>query len=333
MDVPALATTGSDQDPLPGALGQPNTEVLFGDSSLNDEARSGVRFALGKWVDSCQFYGMEATYLALSEEDSGFSASDDDFAVLGRPFFNTVTSAEDARVVASPGVLAGTLDVRATTDFQTLELLLRRALWRANCKRIDFLVGYRFADLDDHVRIDESSVSLAGPTTGATIDLFDQFDTRSSFHGAEFGLVMQRRVRPCWSGEFVAKIAIGESNYRTRVSGQTITEDNLGGVATTGVGLLAQGTNIGTVRWDDLAMMSELGISLRRQLRCGLTASVGYSLLYWSDVARAGDQIDTTVNPTQIPPGTLMGEPRPAVPFRTTDFWAQGLRLGLEYNF
>ena len=79
--------------------------------------------------------------------------------------------------------------------------------------------------------------------------------------------------------------------------------------------------------------MSELGISLRRNLNCRLAATFGYSFLYWSRVERAGDQIDTTVNPTQIPPGALAGEARPAFPFNTTDFWAQGVRFGLEYNY
>src|SRR5439155_11495517 len=49
--LPALVTTGSPNDALPGALGQPNTVVLFGDSTVGNGMRSGARFSLGWWCD------------------------------------------------------------------------------------------------------------------------------------------------------------------------------------------------------------------------------------------------------------------------------------------
>ncbi|HEX4608296.1 MAG TPA: BBP7 family outer membrane beta-barrel protein, partial [Urbifossiella sp.] len=64
---------------------------------------------------------------------------------------------------------------------------------------------------------------------------------------------------------------------------------------------------------------------------------VGYNFLYLNTVVRPGDQIDRTVNPTQIsslnPGGVLVGpdHPRPAIV--TTDFWAQGLVIGFEARF
>ena len=47
----------------------------------------------------------------------------------------------------------------------------------------------------------------------------------------------------------------------------------------------------------------------------------------------AGEQIDLGINPTQIPPGSLVGEARPIFPFRDSDFWAQGLHFGVEFWF
>ena len=58
-------------------------------------------------------------------------------------------------------------------------------------------------------------------------------------------------------------------------------------------------------------------------LQCGVTATFGYTLLGWSDVLRAGEQIDDALNLTQIPPGTLTGAARPTFPFDATSFWAQ----------
>ena len=39
------------------------------------------------------------------------------------------------------------------------------------------------------------------------------------------------------------------------------------------------------------------------------------------------------MNASQFPPGTLSGAARPNFVFHTTDFWAQGLNVGLEYRF
>ncbi|WP_145210984.1 BBP7 family outer membrane beta-barrel protein [Planctomycetes bacterium TBK1r] len=52
----------------------------------------------------------------------------------------------------------------------------------------------------------------------------------------------------------------------------------------------------------------------------------GYSILYLNDIARADDQIDLSVNTSQIPPG-VVGAARPALAFRCTDFWPQGVTL------
>ena len=41
----------------------------------------------------------------------------------------------------------------------------------------------------------------------------------------------------------------------------------------------------------------------------------------------------TTVNPTQLPPGPLVGVTRPAPRADTSDFWAHGVSVGLAYNF
>ena len=198
---------------------------------------------------------------------------------------------------------------------------------------MDFLLGYRFAELEDGLRISDSSTATSGPTVGATLDIFDEFVTENRFHGAQVGLHVIRRRNPCWSFEFIAKVALGNTRFGGVVAGQTTATTAAGDSNTIPVGLLAQTTNIGTYDDDDFSTLAELGVSLRRHLRCGLTATFGYTFLHWSDVLRAGEQIDESVNLSQIPPGTLTGSARPSFPFDTTSFWAQGLNLGLESRF
>jgi hypothetical protein len=63
-------------------------------------------------------------------------------------------------------------------------------------------------------------------------------------------------------------------------------------------------------------------------------ATVGYTFTYWSQVARAGEQISLDVNPTFLDPEAEFSGPlRPAFAFRYTDFWAHGLNVGVEARF
>jgi hypothetical protein len=81
-------------------------------------------------------------------------------------------------------------------------------------------------------------------------------------------------------------------------------------------------------------MIPELGANVGYQLTQRLKLNVGYTFLYWSNLIRPGDQIDTTVNPNLLPPAiagnTFLG---PAFEVRETDYWVQGLSIGGEYRW
>ena len=100
---------------------------------------------------------------------------------------------------------------------------------------------------------------------------------------------------------------------------------------------LALPTNSGHMARDTLAIVPELGINAGVQLTTHMRATIGYSFLYLSNVLRPGDQIDRTLNATQIPTvvgnPTLVGTPRPLASFRETDFWANGFNAGLEFRY
>ena len=71
-----------------------------------------------------------------------------------------------------------------------------------------------------------------------------------------------------------------------------------------------------------------------------LRAFVGYNFLYVSSVVRPGDQVDRIIDPSRLPvPAALAGNlppantGRPLVPFKATDFWAQGINFGLKYTW
>ncbi|MEO2011814.1 MAG: BBP7 family outer membrane beta-barrel protein [Pirellulaceae bacterium] len=334
MQVPALATSSPAGTLVgdAGVLGQTGTSILFGNEGLNDQSRSGGRFTLGSWFDPRRCEGLEFTYLMLGRERQSFSASNIEFPILARPFFNVVANAQDARRIAFPAEVSGSLDIQASTSLQAFEALYRVGGTSAPCQRLSYVLGYRYAELKDRIGIRESTLALSGALAGTTFDLLDDFRTQNQFHGGELGIVMECQSCAGWSLETVAKVALGSTRSRVSVFGETTT--TIGAASTTTqAGLLALPTNIGTVEQSYFSTVSEFGITMRRYSQCGLSVSFGYTFLYWSDVARAGDQIDVGINTSQIPPGALTGLARPVVPFDKGDFWAQGLRCGLDYAF
>jgi hypothetical protein len=89
---------------------------------------------------------------------------------------------------------------------------------------------------------------------------------------------------------------------------------------------------------DRFSVIPEVGINLGYQITDGLKIFVGYNFLYWSNVVRAADQIDRTLDINQIPNFRGTTNPpapqrRPFVPFKETSFIAHGLTAGLEYRY
>ena len=60
---------------------------------------------------------------------------------------------------------------------------------------------------------------------------------------------------------------------------------------------------------------------------------MGYTFIYINRVQRSGDAIDTTVNPTQINGGTLVGQASPAFAYHDSGFWIHGVNAGFEYRW
>jgi putative beta barrel porin BBP7 len=334
MGSPPLATTspvGTAQNQA-GVLGQPGTTILFGGSELGGDAVSGGRFSVGMWLDPCQKRGVEASYFTLGTQSESFGASNADFAILARPFYNTVDGQQDARLIAYDGLVSGSLNATASTSFEGGELLFRQAMQRECWAEIDLVVGYRWLQLEEGLLIEESTRSLSGVAAGTSFDLFDRFDTRNSFHGGEVGMSLRRQIAPCWSVELLGKMAIGNVNSVVTVDGQTTTIAPTGTSVSQG-GLLAQPTNMGRYERDKLATATELGLTLKRAFGNGIDLTVGYTFLYLSDVARPGDQIDPNINVSQLPPGPLAGAALPEFSFQSSGFWAQGLSFGIEGRF
>ncbi len=82
-------------------------------------------------------------------------------------------------------------------------------------------------------------------------------------------------------------------------------------------------------------MIPEIGLTLGIRVTDWLDATIGYTALYYPNVVRPGDQIDTDVNRNLLPPevNPFTGALRPQFHFVESDYLAHGLTLGAELRF
>lgn len=334
-NAPALVTTSDDGTTQSdaGVLGLATTSILFGADEIADGGRSGGRATLGVNLSPYRNRRVEFVYAQLANADDSFAASSDSFTILARPFYDTTAAANDALLSAFPSFASGDVSVDASSEYRSYELMMRQDACCYRGANVELLFGYRAAELDDAISIDQSILALTGPTIGDTTDVLDQFSTSNTFHGGQLGVTCNVATRRRWSCDCTIKTALGTTKQKARVNGSTTVTASGGGVSIAEGGLLTQASNIGEYSRDEFSAVSELGLTLRYKLRPSTSLSLGYNIVFWTDVVRAAEQIDTSVNTTQIPPGTLTGEARPAFAFDSTSFWAQGVRAGLESRF
>jgi hypothetical protein len=164
----------------------------------------------------------------------------------------------------------------------------------------------------------------------------DRFAVRNQFYGGQIG-AEGRWLRDRFTLDGRAKLALGVTDQQLEITGNQTLRRN--GVTRTYVGgLYALGSNIGRFSQSRFAVVPEVGISAGYYVTDRVRLSVGYNLLYWSSVIRPGQQIDRNLNGNLIPNFDLAGIPpsqaaRPAVLFKTTDYWAQGITFGVEVQF
>lgn len=337
--LPPLVTTAPANTPraAAGILGQPGTLTQFGGRRTNNDFRNGFRLTAGTWLDDDRAFGLEGDFFFLGRSRQGFAASSAGTDVIARPFFDPLANAPVAELVSFPGVLAGSVvaDSRSNAIGGGLNALCN--LCCDPCGRVDWVLGYRYFQLRDELTITEDLTALTGQTrvpAGSRYLITDRFKTTNDFHGAVVGLSGERR-----SGNFFyggkATVALGGVSQRTEISGQTTIIPPAPGVPQTlPGGLLAQPSNIGTYTTDRFAVMPEVGVRAGVYLTDHARVYAGYNFVYLSSVARAGDQIDLRVNPNQLPPANGLGGPGlPAFPDKTTDFWLQGVTIGVELRY
>lgn len=318
------------------------TSTVIGGTSVGDQWRSGFRVNAGLWANQCQNWGLEGSYFFLGQQTTTFAAASNGNPELGRPFFDPIGANPPvagpgayAEVVAMNGV-AGVFQAQTSNQLWGADLNVRKGLLLGCRWRLDGLSGFRYLNFEEDLRINEVNRQV-GVTVPLAVVLNDNFQVRNQFYGGQTGLVGEFK-HGMWSVDWFAKVALGTTNQDLRINGaQTVT---LGGVpvAAASSGLLAQATNSGNFSRNEFSVVPEVGVNLGWQVTPHLRLFGGYNFLYWTNVLRAGDQVDPVLNVNStVGPPILQRVPtvpaRPAVLFRDSDLWVQGVNAGIQFTW
>jgi hypothetical protein len=284
--------------------------------------------------------GIEVGVLWLDRRGESFLQRSDGGEILARPFYNVQTGLNTADLIAFPGLQTGEIRVRTASDLIGGEVNWRRGLscgcdgCGCGCEGsgFDLLVGYRSLRYRDSVTIEDAVRPLTTPPATDRVAVRDAFYARSLFQGLQTGVAARLQLDSLFiDGRLVG--GLGATLSSTDVAGSTALVLPNGAVTRVPGGLLALGSNIGSKNSADVAFLADFQFRVGYQITQNLSLSVSYLSLYLSSVKRAGSLIDLGVNPTQLPPGTLNGQPRPTLQGGDSDVWARGVSLNLELRY
>lgn len=346
FEIPALLTTGPALDPsTSGALGIPGTQVLVGEEDADFDSFSGGHINAGMWFGRVPHFGFDLGFFGLEQERniSLTQSASNGLPVLARPRLNAITNSQGVLLVAFPGVADGSFDVNARSRLLGAHADL---MFAANEQRdLTFLFGFRYLDMDEGLALTQFTNVQSGGVVGflgmpltapSSVRIQDVFDVRNRFFGVGLGVRGKMRWERVWL-EMMGRLGLGTTRQSLSVIGQTELF-NAGVPAGVAVGgLLAQNTNIGQQTFTEFTAIPEIELKLGFDLSQHLTCFAGYNFIYWSNVIRPGDQIDTAVNITNQPSslafGAGGGPARPARIFDQNSFWAQGLNFSFLFKF
>lgn len=344
--LPPLVTGGNPAaTPFAAAGVLPGAPINFGGHDVGHDLKAGGRLTAGLWLDDCENSAVVLRAYGTEGDSTSYNATSAGNPILAIPFVDqgTVFTGQNNSLVLAyangltPGIDArGGVAARASNDVFGGDIF-GRTLLDAGCDyRIDLLGGYQMTRIDDNLELNTAlqRLDLAGNPTFTTRDLFD---VDNEYHAGTLGLMGEFYNGPL-TVQMMGKIGIGNMNQRVAIAGN----NTINGVQTGG-GLFAQDQaanggpafNIGNFERDILVWSPEASIKATYCVSDRLSVTVGYTFLYWTRVALAGDQVDTNVNQDVVFDGAFVagGGANPAFAFRDTDFWVQTIDIGFLVNY
>jgi hypothetical protein len=334
-ETPAVVTIGNPADRVPGALGQPGTQVALGQAhKFEFPITPGVQLTVG-WDRGDGAIGLEVSGFLMEEAANGqrfaadangspntylaYQAPDNTFQALPFTIPGVVTGGSVSSGSTRLWGVEGDLSVPFTSDLGRCTLYGK------------FLAGGRYLDLTDRVRVTNMLRLVADPS--AVAFGADQFSTHNQFAGPQLGTTLGLAWGR-WSLEYTTKLAAGVTFQSRDIEGTPLLASSVASPLLVPGPLLALPSNIGHESARRVTLVPEVGVKSRLALTSWCSVSLGYSLLYWNKVLCPGDQMSPLANITQLPfHGPVMGPLEPKSPLVHTDYFAQGLNFDIQFAY
>ena len=163
--------------------------------------------------------------------------------------------------------------------------------------------------------------------------LADSYAARTQFWGPQAGFDAVVYQGPM-AFELRGKLAMGASDEAVNRLGVTGITTPVGAMPVVPGGLYVSPGAVGKSTRLDFALVPEVAFNIAYRFSDHCAGYVGYNLLYSTAVARAGDQVNRSVNLGGLPLlGGGAGAPRVPASVTTSDMWVQGLTVGIEFTW
>jgi len=366
QQVQAPLVTGTTQNPpdfdTAAGLVDPSTTILAGAGNLDYGTRHGGRLTAALAITDV--FDLEASGFLLGRRTYALDFAGDATGspVLFRPHINMeppfdggqTGSPNAGNPVSFPDAYGnGIINIRSTSELWGAEVNTVAHLMRESTWKVSALAGFRVVGLDEDLRINDGGTNLPGngyvflgaiQGDGYRLETFDSFGALNHFYGGQIGVEAERQFGRLLLAAKV-KLALGGTVQQLNIagsSGSLAPTDGSPVVDPTQVayfgGILTSPDNIGRHTRSVFSVVPEITFNAAFDLFSWLRFSAGYTLLYWSNVVRPGDQIDLLVNQQKIPSGigfdgTFSGNNYPRVLFNQSDYWAHGLNFSAELRY
>ncbi|MCS7022622.1 MAG: BBP7 family outer membrane beta-barrel protein [Gemmataceae bacterium] len=261
-------------------------------------------FALdgGFWLDSRNRFGLDSSFFLLGGNATIFPGYAPEMLVL---FPDGVRGGAPQLLIFPPGTpLVDAFPMTYSSRYITVDVNYRHNLACADRYRLDLLIGYRHAFVQDELYFGE-------PPDDRSYDQHrdNRLAASNPFHGGQLGLAGEYRGGP-WFVTGAVKVAWGVVAPKIEATGLFLDT-----YARTSGGLWQRLPALDNPLAERFAVMPMLRLTVGRQFGNHLRVYAGYNFYYLSRVVRLAEALNLTVPP------------------RLADVWIQSITLGLEARF
>jgi len=335
-----MITAGSPNDAIPGALGQPGTQILLGGNNSNGMDYgpfSGIRMNAGFFLDDDKIFSFEGSAFIMEQRSFNYStATGAGQPIVTAPFFNTNGSASS--IFATVPNDLNNLPSSQIGIYSYSKLSGGEANAKARFGEVgngfssELLFGGKFTELEENLVYSFDSQRPSGNNI-AGVQGVDQFLTRNWFYGVQVG----GGVRYDWKrfhASALGKIALGQTQQNIAISGSRSTSINGSPVGDPTNGFVyALPSNSAMFNYSAFSAIPELQCRVGYDVTKHLQLYAGYDYFYWTSVLRPGAAVDSVINTSQRNGQALVGAARPEMNYSPSGIWAQGMTFGIELKY